>query len=322
MKAKSRAGHMSRAITTSISQFNSVLWPGSHSRIRRAGQMHTTIPDRNAFAAHVRRALLGLAVLLASAAFGHADDDTPVKPKFGPDAITIQQSHYYFRAHDAPDYWALSPYYVPQLTGSGCTVASIATLMNVVLGLPPLGSDKLVTQESLLAKVGSQDWVDKSGQGGDGLTFEEFKTYVMLSLEAYGVKADVEIFKPEDTTDATLARLRTLLTENESTDDDIVLTYFNQGVVTGDWDGPHVSPLGAYDSENRRVLIMDVDRQFYIPYWTTDEKLLEAMLRPSPADQGALAGETGGLVRVTVYRGAAREDARTGMPDARSRIPQ
>jgi hypothetical protein len=48
---------------------------------------------------------------------------------------------------------------------------------------------------------------------------------------------------------------------------------------------------------------MDVDRQFYIPYWTSDEKLLEALLRPAPADLGRLAGETGGIVRVTLRAG-------------------
>jgi hypothetical protein len=44
------------------------------------------------------------------------------------------------------------------------------------------------------------------------------------------------------------------------------------------------------------VLIMDVDRAWYVPYWTTDTKLLEAMLPPAPAVHGRLAGETGGLV--------------------------
>jgi hypothetical protein len=43
---------------------------------------------------------------------------------------------------------------------------------------------------------------------------------------------------------------------------------------------------------------MDVDRQWYIPYWSSDEKLLAAMLRPAPANMGVLAGQTGGLVRV------------------------
>ena len=41
---------------------------------------------------------------------------------------------------------------------------------------------------------------------------------------------------------------------------------------------------------------MDVDRERYIPYWSPDAKLLDAMLKPAPAEHGPLAGETGGLV--------------------------
>jgi Phytochelatin synthase len=41
-------------------------------------------------------------------------------------------------------------------------------------------------------------------------------------------------------------------------------------VLTGDWDGPHISPIGAYDRDARQVLIMDVDREWYVPYWSPD----------------------------------------------------
>jgi len=53
-----------------------------------------------------------------------------------------------------------------------------------------------------------------------------------------------------------------MLIENEASDRDIVLVYFNQGVLTGDWDGPHISPIAAYDADHGRVLVMDVDRQW------------------------------------------------------------
>ena len=91
-------------------------------------------------------------------------------------------------------------------------------------------------------------------------------------------------------------RMRQALAANEASDQDVVLVYFDQGVLTGDWDGPHMSPIAAYDQENGQVLIMDVDREWYVPYWTSDTKLLEAMRRPAPAEHGRLAGETGGLV--------------------------
>lgn len=40
---------------------------------------------------------------------------------------------------------------------------------------------------------------------------------------------------------------------------------------------------------------MDLDPQWYIPYWSNDEKLLAAMPRQAPANMGVLAGQTGGL---------------------------
>jgi hypothetical protein len=34
------------------------------------------------------------------------------------------------------------------------------------------------------------------------------------------------------------------------------------------------------------------------PYWSGDDKLLAALLRPAPAEHGVLAGQTGSLIRV------------------------
>jgi len=90
--------------------------------------------------------------------------------------------------------------------------------------------------------------------------------------------------------------VRRALAANEASERDLILIYFNQGVLTGDWDGPHISPIGAYDQRARQVLVMDVDREWYVPYWSPDEKLMDALLKPAPAAHGPLAGETGGLV--------------------------
>ena len=131
-----------------------------------------------------------------------------------------------------------------------------------------------------------------------------------------------------DDTPEALADLRQTLTRNEASDQDVVLVYFNQGVLTGDWDGPHISPIAAYDQGAGQVLIMDVDREWYVPYWTADTTLLEAMLRPAPAEHGPLAGETGGLVWIKPASprqwtvGAAQGEWLSGGPPARgSRLP-
>jgi Phytochelatin synthase len=127
------------------------------------------------------------------------------------------------------------------------------------------------------------------------VTFAEFVSMVNESLTAFRLHGYlVDIVRPNDP--GMLERLRQALAVNEASDQDIVLVYFDQGVLTGDWNGPHISPIGAYDQETRQVLIMDVDREWYVPYWTSDTQLLEAMRRPAPAEHGRLAGETGGLV--------------------------
>jgi hypothetical protein len=247
-------------------------------------------------------AFLAALLIFAGSAieFAPAQD---LKPKFGPDAITIQQSHGYLRDHDAPHYWALSPYYVPQAADSACSVAAVTMLLNALRGLPPYSVDPLVTQQALLERVANVQWSKETAQDGSGVTWDEFVADVRASLAAYGLAADIDVFKPRDESDETLAQVRRLLAENEQSDRDIVLVYFDQGVLTGDWDGPHISPIASYDAEQRRVLVMDVDRQWYVPYWSSDEKLLAATLRPAPADMGVLAGQTGGFLRVSLKTG-------------------
>ncbi len=60
---------------------------------------------------------------------------------------------------------------------------------------------------------------------------------------------------------------------------DYILIHFLQDVVTEAQGGPypHISPIGAYDEASKRVLVMDVDREWYEPYWVSDERLLLSM---------------------------------------------
>jgi hypothetical protein len=233
--------------------------------------------------------LLGLAAAPAAAFEG--------KPKLGPDAVPITQRTEYLRAAQAPDYWKLSAFYVPQFTSSACSVASVAMAVNFARGLPPGAETPIVTQSALLDAVGDRSWADKGAEGGDGVTFAQFVAVLEESLQRYGIADyEIEVIRPRDASASSLAEVRRALAANEASKDDLILMYFNQGVLTGDWDGPHISPIGAYDESAHQALIMDVDREWYVPYWSPDDKLLDAMLRPAPAEHGPLAGETGGLV--------------------------
>jgi hypothetical protein len=82
-----------------------------------------------------------------------------------------------------------------------------------------------------------------------------------------------------------LRRLRDVLRANEANPDDSILLHFVQDELTSAPGGPfpHVSPVGAYDAVKGRVLIFDVDREWYEPYWVSDEDLLKAMARSTAA---------------------------------------
>ncbi len=227
------------------------------------------------------------------------------KPKLGPDAVPLTREANYLRAAPAPDYWKLSAFYVPQFTTSACSVASVAMAVNFARGLPEDSEEPLVTQSALLDKVADADWSKRGAEGGDGVTFDEFLAVLKESLASYGIQDyALEVIRPHDAGAAALSEVRQALVANEASDHDLILIYFNQGVLTGDWNGPHISPIGAYDQSTHRALVMDVDREWYVPYWSPDAKLLDAMLKPAPADQGPLAGQTGGLVWLKL--GAAR----------------
>ncbi len=57
--------------------------------------------------------------------------------------------------------------------------------------------------------------------------------------------------------------------------------------------------IGAYDAVTDRVLVLDVDQEWYVPYWSPVSALLAAFVKPAPKNQGMLAGQTGGIVLVS-----------------------
>lgn len=236
---------------------------------------------------------LALAAMTALPAL--ADD---ALPKLGPNAVPITADTAFLRQSPAPDYWALEPFVRPQFTSAACSVAAVNAALNGLAGLPALAEETILSQPELLKLTGRADWADLSAEDGDGVTFAQLEDFTAAALAARGMDHALDSFRPADDDAATLDALRALLAANEASAGDVALVYFNQGVVTGDWDGPHVSPIGAYDAAGDRVLILEVDQAWYIPYWTPVPVLLAAMLRPAPEDQGVLAGETGGIVRI------------------------
>ncbi|MFD1914386.1 phytochelatin synthase family protein [Halodurantibacterium flavum] len=242
-----------------------------------------------------RRMTIAAAIVAASGA--GAEEGLP---KLGPEAVPVTAETTYLRLAPAEDFWAFSPFVVPQITSSACSVAAVTAAINGLRGLPEGAETPILTQSALLEAVNNPAWTEAVAEDGDGVSFAQLLAYTSESLAATGMTGySVTALRPTGgAPEDDLATLHALLETNEKSARDAVLVYFNQGVVTGDWDGPHVALIGAYDLISERVLILEVDQEWYIPYWTSTETLLAAMLRPAPEEHGPLAGERGGLVHI------------------------
>jgi len=201
------------------------------------------------------------------------------KPKYGREAKPLSQVHDYFKRADAPDYWAIAPYYVPQRDGKSCSLGSVTMVMNAARASKDLTTDdELVTQDRLLEKAGNEFWKSALGTLGRGVPLPKLGPIVEDSLRASGFsKFKVEVVHVENGSASNLVSLRQVLVENERSARDFIIANFDQGIYTGDTGGGHISPVGAYDSAKKRVLIMDTDRQWYEPYWVSDETFLRGM---------------------------------------------
>lgn len=220
------------------------------------------------------------------------------KPKYGPagkpKATPIGSLHSFFQspAHPAPDFWALVGYYVPQMNGRSCSSASVAAVLNAArLKLPKTSDDKVVTETDLLDKVKTEKWKERLSEdglnGSYGLNLDQLGAVTLDSFKMYGfTRATVQVVHIADVKPATQALVVKNLRLNDASDKDFILANFVQGAYTDDADVGHISPVGAFDAEKKRVLILDVDRDWYEPYWVSLEDFVAGM---ATKDKGASA---------------------------------
>lgn len=223
-------------------------------------------------------------VCLLAARFPVSAADSQEAPKYGPEdrpiAVPLSHSNAYLRdgRQRAPDFWRLMPYYVPQITGGSCSVASVAMVVNGFVRANRVlkDSDTVVSQTDLLDKVTQHPWKKRRG-----LALGTLDTVLKESLSIYGVSnARTHMVQTKQNTPEGFAIFQRMLEANEASATDFVVVHYLQDILTQAPGGPypHISPIGAYDVENRKVLILDVDRKWYEPYWVPDHLLFEAMV--------------------------------------------
>ncbi|MEE9912973.1 MAG: phytochelatin synthase family protein [Deltaproteobacteria bacterium] len=248
----------------------------------------------------IRRVLfICLAVLVVGASRAWtAPDAAPAPPKYGPAgapyAAPLWQSHEYFQSakNPAPDFWTLINHYTGQESSLYCSVASVTIVLNAIARTSGnlRAGDANYQQAKLLDQVRAEHWKERlTGNGWKdrkGLTLAELDDAVRETFKIYGIKGwTVARRSFPDAAPADLGELRAILAANEASADDFIIAHFVQDKLTNDPGGPypHISPIGAYDAASGRALILDVDREYYGPYWVSVERLLAALAARTPA---------------------------------------
>ena len=81
----------------------------------------------------------------------------------------------------------------------------------------------------------------------------------------------------EQASPSALEQLRAALRANEASAGDWLLLNFLAESFVGSGAYGHIAPVGAYDAEAQRVLVLDPDREWYEPFWLPDEDALRGM---------------------------------------------
>jgi hypothetical protein len=223
----------------------------------------------------------------------------PALPDLQDDTVPVFYEHDYLLRSRESDYWTLSEYYFPQTTNCGCSAASAAMALNALRHR--LDSDEpALDDQSLLAAVSDPVWMERTAEDGGGVTLTDLEDSIRTALDCLRIDGSVHTLGCDLEDGALLEALREALVRNEASPDSVMLAYYNQSVVTGDPEGGlHVSPIGAFNAEADRVLLMDVDQECCLPYWTSTETLLAALTTPDPKEDGLLADQAGGCLVIS-----------------------
>lgn len=237
--------------------------------------------------------ILLLLALLPISALAEPPKEIPVEtPKYaavnGAVAVPLSRDNAYLRnpANPAADYWGLASFYIPQRNNASCSSASAAMALNALLnaGRGRGDAEENITEAALVEKVSGVKWKELTSEPGfegrHGLTVAQLAAASREALAAYGgVGYTVTEVQVGTISAAALESFRRALSGGECSSDDVMLLHFSQSALTGAPGGayPHISPVGAYDEKNRRVLVFDVDRQWYEPYWAADTQVFRAM---------------------------------------------
>jgi hypothetical protein len=163
------------------------------------------------------------------------------------------------------DHDALMPLFASQERPAWCGVASSAMVLSAL-------RDPDTSQAGVFTPAASQVRSSLTTTVA-GMTLDQLAGL----LDAHGLQAD-----PVHAGESSAEAFRAALRQNMADADDFVLVNYHRPVVEQKGGG-HISPVGAYDAESDRVLVLDVSAYKYPPVWVGCPLLFASMNTVDPS---------------------------------------
>jgi hypothetical protein len=149
-----------------------------------------------------------------------------------------------------------------------------------------------ISERGLLDRLADEHWLrEVTPPDGNGLSTAELAGKLDQCLALYGLSNWMVTPHLVAAADGNaMSTFRRELALMEGMGDRLIGANYHLATTYGDdWDIGHFSPIGAYDPDTDRVLLLDVWKADYEPCWLPVERLLAGMAIPS-ARTGALRG--------------------------------
>jgi Phytochelatin synthase len=195
-------------------------------------------------------------------------------------------------------YVPLGANFLTQKTQAYCGVASIVIVLNT-LGVPAPSSPeyepyRTFTQDNFL-DARTEAVLPREVLAKQGMTLDQIGQLLAL----HPVEAEVH-HAADNSIDEFRASAREYVGQEGRA---VIVNYLRKAL--GQERGGHISPLGAYDAETDRFLVLDVARYKYPPVWVRADELFAAMNTTDADNQN----RTRGYVLIRKAASAARTPA-------------
>jgi hypothetical protein len=198
------------------------------------------------------------------------------KSRYGKYATPLAKDNSYLqRADSRSPYFHLSRSFQGQKTESSCSLASTTTIINAIQ--LSFGRPAKYTEEALLKMADSVNWSKAVSPQGSGLMLKDTHQEIDHLLKVLKFNNSYELTSAHMLGQEEEALFRQALHDMNQGKGFIIMNYDQGFLLSQRQSYGHYSPVGAFDEQTDRILILDTDAEFYGPYWVSVDMAIKSM---------------------------------------------